>query len=374
LARTVIDRTAGASATSTITETTPDVAYSLLRGASAPVLIDVREQVEWDDVHLAGAVHLPLARVSAEVAALVPHRDTPVLLYCAHGVRSHAAAEALVQRGYTQVASLAGGIAAWEVAELPVVHERHATMSSGQRERYARHLSLPGVGPEGQQRLLGATVLIVGAGGLGSPVALYLAAAGVGHMRIVDFDVVDASNLQRQVLHTTAAIGERKVDSAAARVRALNPDVVVEPVHTLLDRESAAALLRGVDVVVDCTDTFEARYAVNAAALQCGTPVVHASVFRYEGRLTVFAPGRGPCYRCIHPVQPPADVAPACDIAGVLGVVPGVIGALQATETLKLLLNIGTPLIGRMLLWDALTAQFDEVAVAQDPKCDACGA
>jgi molybdopterin/thiamine biosynthesis adenylyltransferase len=221
--------------------------------------------------------------------------------------------------------------------------------------------------------LLNSRVLMVGAGGLGAPAALYLAAAGVGKLRIIDFDSVEASNLQRQVIHTTDRVGMLKVESAAVQIRALNPDVEVEPINDMLTTENVASLLNGVDLVIDGTDTFEARYALNDAAVKLGIPVVHAGVFRFEGQLTVLAPGRGPCYRCLHPTPPPAEMAPSCGVAGVLGVLPGVIGVLQATEALKMLLGIGEPLIGRLLLWDALEGTFTELTVKRDPHCVACG-
>jgi molybdopterin/thiamine biosynthesis adenylyltransferase len=242
-----------------------------------------------------------------------------------------------------------------------------------QKSRYSRHLLLPGVGADGQTKLLNSRVLMVGAGGLGAPAALYLAAAGVGTLRIIDFDSVEASNLQRQVIHTTDRVGMLKVESAATQIRALNPDVEVEPINGMLTTENVASLLDGVDLVIDGTDTFEARYALNDAAVKLGIPVVHAGVFRFEGQLTVLAPGRGPCYRCLHPTPPPAEMAPSCGVAGVLGVLPGVIGVLQATEALKMLLGIGEPLIGRLLLWDALEGTFTELTVKRDPHCVACG-
>ena len=346
-------------------------AQSLLGSPERPLLIDVREQSEWDAGYLQGATHAPKGTIGFTIASIAPEKSTPILLYCAGGVRSAAAAETLAGLGYTNLTSMAGGINGWSAAGLPVVET--TTLTPQQKSRYSRHLLLPGVGAEGQQKLFDARVLLVGAGGLGAPAALYLAAAGVGTLRIIDFDAVEASNLQRQVIHTTDRVGMPKVESAAAQIRALNPDVTVEPINGMLTTENVAELLDGVDLVIDGTDTFEARYALNDAAVRLGIPVVHAGVFRFEGQLTVLAPGRGPCYRCLHPTPPPPEMAPGCGIAGVLGVLPGAIGVLQATEALKLLLDIGEPLIGRLLLWDALEGSFTELAVRRDPNCAACG-
>ena len=346
-------------------------AQQLLDAATPPLLIDVREQNEWDAGYLKGATHAPKGTISFTIANIAPEKSAPILLYCAGGVRSAAVAETLAGLGYTNLTSMAGGINGWSAAGLPVVET--TTLTPEQKSRYSRHLLLPGVGAEGQAKLLKARVLMVGAGGLGAPAALYLAAAGVGHMRIIDFDNVEASNLQRQVIHTTDRVGMPKVDSAAVQIRALNPDVQVEAINGMLTTENVASLLDGVDLVIDGTDTFEARYALNDAAVKFGIPVVHAGVFRFEGQLTVLAPGRGPCYRCLHPTPPPAEMAPACGVAGVLGVLPGAIGVLQATEALKVLLGIGEPLIGRLLLWDALEGSFTELTVKRDPHCVACG-
>jgi molybdopterin/thiamine biosynthesis adenylyltransferase/rhodanese-related sulfurtransferase len=343
-------------------------AQQLLDSPAPPLLIDVREQNEWDAGYLRGAVHAPKGTISFTIASIAPDKGAPILLYCAGGVRSAAAAETLAGLGYTNLASMAGGINGWSAAGLPVVET--TTLTPAQKSRYSRHLLLPGVGAEGQQN---SRVLMVGAGGLGAPAGLYLAAAGVGHLRIIDFDAVEASNLQRQVIHTTDRVGMPKVESAATQIRALNPDVNVEPINGMLTVENVASLLDGVDLVIDGTDTFEARYALNDAAVRLGIPVVHAGVFRFEGQLTVLAPGRGPCYRCLHPTPPPAEMAPGCGVAGVLGVLPGAIGVLQATEALKVLLGIGEPLIGRLLLWDALEGSFTELTVKRDPHCVACG-
>ena len=346
-------------------------AQQLLDSPTPPLLIDVREQNEWDAGYLHGATHAPKGTISFTIGNIAPEKSAPILLYCAGGVRSAAVAETLAGLGYTNLTSMAGGINGWSAAGLPVVET--TTLTPEQKSRYSRHLLLPGVGAEGQEKLLKARVLMVGAGGLGAPAALYLAAAGVGHVRIIDFDNVEASNLQRQVIHTTDRVGMPKVDSAAVQIRALNPDVQVEAINGMLTVDNVASLLDGVDLVIDGTDTFEARYALNDAAVKLGIPVVHAGVFRFEGQLTVLAPGRGPCYRCLHPTPPPAEMAPGCGVAGVLGVLPGAIGVLQATEALKVLLGIGEPLIGRLLLWDALEGSFTELTVKRDPHCVACG-
>ena len=353
------------------TEVDAKAAQQLLDSPTPPLLIDVREQNEWDAGYLHGATHAPKGMISFTIANIAPEKSAPILLYCAGGVRSAAAAETLAGLGYTNLTSMAGGINGWSAAGLPLVET--TTLTPEQKSRYSRHLLLPGVGADGQTKLLNSRVLMVGAGGLGAPAALYLAAAGVGTLRIIDFDSVEASNLQRQVIHTTDRVGMLKVESAAVQIRALNPDVVVEPINDMLTTENVASLLDGVDLVIDGTDTFEARYALNDAAVKLGIPVVHAGVFRCEGQLTVLAPGRGPCYRCLHPTPPPAEMAPSCGVAGVLGVLPGVIGVLQATEALKMLLGIGEPLIGRLLLWDALEGTFTELTVKRDPHCVACG-
>jgi molybdopterin/thiamine biosynthesis adenylyltransferase len=268
--------------------------------------------------------------------------------------------------------SLAGGIVAWERAGLPV--ETPVGLGEEQRRRYSRHLLIPEIGQAGQQRLLEASVLLVGAGGLGSPAALYLAAAGVGRLGIVDDDVVDETNLQRQVLHSIAALDEPKVDSAVRRVRELNPDVEVVPYHERLDSENVDRILdEDWEVIVDGADNFPTRYLLNDASVWHGIPVVHGSIFRFEGQATVFKPGDGPCYRCLFPQPPPPELAPSCAEGGVLGVLPGVIGSIQGAEALKLVLGVGEPLVGRLLLYDALAGSFDEVSVRRDPACPVCG-
>jgi len=338
--------------------------------AGGVILVDVREQHEWDAGHLADAVLVPRSRLEASIDEAVPDRSAAVILYCGVGQRSLFAARTMHGMGYRDVVSMAGGIDAWTQEGRPVMDP--GGLSEEQRQRYSRHLLIPEVGPEGQATLLGSKVLLVGAGGLGSPAALYLAAAGVGTLGIVDFDVVDASNLQRQVLHSTDRIGMRKTASAARTIAGLNPDVRVVAHDEMLVADNVAQLIEGYDVVLDGTDTFETRYLLNDAAVIAGIPVVHASVFRFEGQLTVFDPPAGPCYRCLYPTPPPPELAPACSVAGVLGVVPGIMGLLQANEVLKLLLRIGTTLAGRLVLFDALEGEFTELRLRRDPACPVC--
>jgi molybdopterin/thiamine biosynthesis adenylyltransferase/rhodanese-related sulfurtransferase len=334
------------------------------------MLLDVREPVEWDAGHIEGAIHLPQARVGREATAALPDREAPIVVYCHTGVRSYYASIVLGQLGYANVTNLVGGIEGWQRAGLPVVTP--VRLTEAQRQRYSRHLLIPEVGPAGQARLLESRVLIVGAGGLGSPTALYLAAAGVGTLGVVDFDDVEVSNLQRQVAHTTAGVGTPKVESVRAAVGALNPDVRVVALRERLDAGNVARLIAGADVIVDGTDTFETRYLLNDAAVRAGIPVVHASVFRFEGQVTTFIPRVGPCYRCLYPEPPPPELAPACSVVGVLGVVPGIMGLLQANEALKLLLGIGETLAGRLLVFDALDTTFSEIRLERDPACPTC--
>ncbi|HEU5066119.1 MAG TPA: molybdopterin-synthase adenylyltransferase MoeB [Gaiellaceae bacterium] len=344
-------------------------AQELLAGEDGAVLVDIREPSEWETGWIEGALKVPMSRLSDQ---LEEHRDRPLVIYCAHGNRSLRVADALAEAGYDGPVSLAGGIVAWERAGLPV--ETPSGLDDEQRRRYSRHLLIPEIGPAGQQRLLEAKVLLIGAGGLGSPAALYLAAAGIGRLGIVDDDVVDETNLQRQVLHSTAALDEPKVDSAVRRVRELNPDVEVVPYRERLGTENVDRILdEGWEVIVDGADNFPTRYLLNDASVWHGVPVVHGSIFRFEGQATVFKPGNGPCYRCLFPQPPPPELAPSCAEGGVLGVLPGVIGSIQGAEALKLVLGIGEPLVGRLLLYDALAGSFDEVAVRRDPGCPVCG-
>jgi molybdopterin/thiamine biosynthesis adenylyltransferase/rhodanese-related sulfurtransferase len=348
--------------------TTAQAADLIDRGAT---VVDVREQSEWDEGHLPGAVHVPRSYLESRIEGEVADRRRPVVLYCAGGVRSAFAAETLELMGYGDVTSMAGGFQAWKSEGRPWT--KPVALSQAQKQRYSRHLLIPEVGSDGQARLLGSKVLFIGAGGLGAPGMLYLAAAGVGTIGIVDFDVVDVSNLQRQIVHTTDRVGQRKTESAAEAIHALNPEIQVVLHEEMLSEDNVARLIAGYDLVIDGTDTFETRYILNDAAVAAGIPVLHASVFRFEGQLTTFVPFEGPCYRCLYPTPPPPELAPGCSVAGVLGVVPGTLGILQATEALKVLLGIGEPLVGRLLIYDALDMTFQELKLRRDPNCPACG-
>jgi sulfur-carrier protein adenylyltransferase/sulfurtransferase len=348
--------------------TPPEV--DALREAKRATLVDVREDSEWDQGHVPDAVHISKSYIEQQIEAAVPDRDARVVTYCAGGVRSLFAAQTLREMGYTNVASMSGGFQGWKSQGLPWIAP--TSLTNEQKQRYSRHLLIPEVGSEGQAKLLDSKVLLIGAGGLGSPAALYLAAAGVGTIGIVDFDVVDLSNLQRQVLHGTDRIGEKKVESARRTIQNLNPDVKVVGHEEMLVADNVARIIAGYDVILDGTDTFETRYILNDAAVVADIPVVHASVFRFEGQLTVFEPYVGPCYRCLYPTPPPPELAPGCSVAGVLGVVPGIMGLLQANEVLKLLLGIGDTLAGRLLLFDALDTSFTELKLKRDPNCPVC--
>jgi molybdopterin/thiamine biosynthesis adenylyltransferase/rhodanese-related sulfurtransferase len=334
-------------------------------------LIDVRETSEWEEGHIPGSVLIPKSYVEQQIEGQVPDRDTPVVLYCAGGVRSLIAGTTLRLMGYTNVASMSGGFQQWKTEGRP--WRKPVVLTPAQKQRYSRHLLMPEVGIEGQAKLINSKVLLIGAGGLGAPAMLYLAAAGIGTLGIIDFDVVDMSNLQRQVVHTNDRVGQKKVDSAAETIHALNPETKVVTFEEMLTEENVERIIDGYDVILDGTDTFETRYTLNDAAVRAGIPVVHASVFRFEGQLTVFKPFDGPCYRCLYPTPPPPELAPGCSVAGVLGVVPGTMGILQATEALKLLLQIGEPLVGRLLIYDALDSSFTELKLRRDPHCPACG-
>ena len=355
---------------SPVREVLPDEAQQLIDGGAA--VLDTREPHEWRAGHLNGGTLLAPAEVAARVEDVVPDKTKPVVIYCASGVRSMRAAFLLASIGYQNVVSVAGGIIRWKAEGRPWQLPAN-TPAVATNPRYARHLVMPEVGPEGQAKLERAKVLFIGAGGLGSPALLYLAAAGIGTIGIVDFDVVDLSNLQRQVVHNESRIGMKKTESAAQTIRALNPEVEVVAHDEMLTDDNVDRLIAGYDLVIDGTDTFETRYTLNDAAVRAAIPVVHASVFRFEGQLTVFVPFEGPCYRCLYPTPPPPELAPGCSVAGVLGVVPGVMGLLQATEAIKLILGLGDPLVGRLLIWDALDGTFSEVKLRRDPSCPACG-
>jgi sulfur-carrier protein adenylyltransferase/sulfurtransferase len=335
------------------------------------VLVDVREPEEWSAGHIPGAKHVPKSYLESRIEGSVADRTAHVVLYCASGNRSAWAARTLIEDlGYEHVESMTGGFTLWKDRGYAVEVPR--SLSAEQRERYSRHLLLPEVGAEGQQKLLDAKVLLLGAGGLGSPAALYLAAAGVGTLGIVDNDEVDLSNLQRQVIHNTERIGVSKVDSAEQTIAALNPDVQVDKYAVRLGRENIMDILPGYDIVVDGLDNFPTRYLLNDASVRLGIPVVSAAILGFEGQLSVFKPYDGPCYRCLFPVPPPAELAPSCGANGVLGVLPGTMGLLQATEVIKLILGEGDPLVGRLLMYDALAATTSEVKVRRDPGCPIC--
>jgi len=355
----------------TINEVTIDEAYSALRSDQPPLVVDVRERDEFEEGAIKDAVHVPRGYLELRIENVAPDRSRPIVLYCAGGARSALAARSLEELGYENASSLAGGFGAWKNAGLPYVVPR--VLTDEQRLRYSRHLLIPEVGEAGQLKLLDARVLLIGAGGLGSPAGLYLAAAGVGTLGIVDTDTVDASNLQRQILHNTERIGRLKTESARETITALNPDVHVVEHRLRLSAENVLDVIADYDVIVDGADNFPTRYVLNDASVILGKPVVHGSIFRFEGQTTVFAPGQGPCYRCLFPEPPPAEMAPSCAEAGVLGVLPGIVGSLQAVEALKLILGIGEPLIGRLLLYDALETSFRELRLRRDPACPACG-
>jgi sulfur-carrier protein adenylyltransferase/sulfurtransferase len=357
-------------ARSEIPEVSPGVVAHLRESNPDLAVLDVREASEWEQGYIPDAVHISKSYLEQQAEAALPDRDKPVVAYCAGGVRSLFAAQTLREMGYTDVRSMSGGFQAWKTQGLP--WKMPATLRPDQKQRYSRHLLIPEVGIDGQAKLLESKVLLIGAGGLGAPAALYLAAAGVGTIGIVDFDVVDASNLQRQVIHTTDRVGEKKVDSARKTIAALNPDVEVVAHEEMLVADNVERIIAGYDVILDGTDTFETRYILNDAAVAANIPVVHASVFRFEGQLTTFVPYEGPCYRCLYPTPPPPELAPGCSVAGVLGVVPGIMGMLQSNEVLKILLGIGDTLAGRLLLFDALDTTFTELKLKRDPACPVC--
>jgi sulfur-carrier protein adenylyltransferase/sulfurtransferase len=361
-----------------VSEWTPSQVHEALAGQHAAepehqeiVLVDVREKLEWNEGHIPGAIHVPRGYLELQIEEAVPDKSKTVVLYCAGGVRSLIAGVTLQQMGYQDPISMSGGFGQWKGNGYPFVQPR--TMSEAQSKRYSRHLLIPEVGEQGQFKLLDSRVLLIGAGGLGSPAAYYLAAAGVGTIGIIDADVVEESNLQRQILHNTKRVGQYKAESARETIEALNPDVKVITHIERLDETNVARIIADYDVILDGTDNFPTRYLLNDAALIANKPVVHGSVFRFEGQLTVFKPNEGPCYRCLYPEPPPPELAPSCAEAGVLGVLPGIIGLLQATETIKLLLAIGDPLVGRLMTYDGLAGEFSELRLFRDPKCPACG-
>jgi molybdopterin/thiamine biosynthesis adenylyltransferase/rhodanese-related sulfurtransferase len=334
-------------------------------------VVDVRETEEFAAGHLPGAKHVSRSYLETRIEGVVPDRSTQVILYCASGNRSAYAARTLTEElGYEHVRSMTGGFTLWKDRGYEVQVPR--TLTPEQRDRYSRHMLVPEIGVDGQQKLLDAKVLLLGAGGLGSPTALYLAAAGVGTLGIVDDDVVDLSNLQRQVIHTTARVGVAKVDSAEESIHALNPDVNVVKYQTRIDASNIVEIIKDYDVIVDGVDNFPTRYLLNDATVRLKIPVVSASILGFDGQLSVFKPYEGPCYRCLFREPPPAELAPSCGANGVLGVLPGTMGLLQATEVVKLIVGIGEPAIGRLLLYDALGATLTEVKVHRDPECPIC--
>ena len=339
-------------------------------GRSETVVLDVREPDEYEQGALPGAVHIPRGHLESQVEGRIPDHDAHLVVYCAGGTRSAFAADTLAQLGYRDVVSVVGGFNKWKDEGRPWAAP--ASLTADQRNRYQRHLLLPEVDVAGQNRLLQSKVLLLGAGGLGSPAALYLAAAGVGTLGVIDMDVVDESNLQRQILHNMDRIGERKVDSAKKTLTAMNPDVNVVTYDVRLGADNVLDIFGGYDIIVDGTDNFPTRYLVNDASLKLDIPVVHGSIFRFEGQASVYLPHQGPCYRCQVPEPPPAELAPSCAEAGVLGVLPGIIGSIQAMETIKLLLDLGDPLVGRLLAYDALDESFRTFKVNRDPQCAAC--
>jgi molybdopterin/thiamine biosynthesis adenylyltransferase/rhodanese-related sulfurtransferase len=358
-----------AQARAAIVELTPGELAA--RSNDVDLLVDIRELEEYQQGSIEGAVFIPRGTLESAIAGRVNDEDAEIVVFCEVGARSALAAKALQDMGYTNVKSLAGGFVRWK--DQAHAWSRPDALTVEQRSRYARHLVLPEVGETGQMKLLGAKVLLIGAGGLGSPAALYLAAAGVGTLGIVDYDVVEESNLQRQVLHRVDQVGRPKVDSARDAVIGLNRDVKIEPYRERLDAANALSIIGGYDVVIDGTDNFPTRYLVNDASLHVRTPVVHGSIFRFEGQVSVFTPYEGPCYRCLFPQPPPPELAPSCAEAGVLGVLPGIVGSIQAMEALKLILGLGEGLTGKLLTYDAMDESFRTLALRRNPGCPACG-
>src|SRR5262249_51594646 len=335
-------------------------------------LLDVREGDEWEQGHLDKAIFLPRGFLEVKAERMLPDQDQSIVVYCAGGTRSALAAKTLQDLGYTDVYSMRGGFTEWKNNGLPfAVPEK---VGKDQMARYSRHLRIPEVGEEGQLKLLKSKVLLVGAGGLGSPAGVYLAASGVGTIGLVDYDVVDESNLQRQILHWTSSVGMPKVDSARRTLFEVNPDVKVRTHAVHLDASNILDILKDYDVIVSGSDNFTTAYMVNDAAVMLKKPVVYGSIFRFDGQASTFIPYQGPCFRCLYATATPPELAPSCDEAGVLGVLPGVIGLIQATEVVKLLLNIGTTLSGRLLTYDALEMSFRQFKIRRDPACSACGA
>lgn len=352
-----------AQAKSLINETDPSGSETLI--AEGWVVLDVREVEEYDQGIIPDSILIPQGKIEESIKERIPNHDQPVIAMCAGGVRSAFAAVTLNELGYTNVVSMDGGFNLWKQQGRSWTSPQ--ILKPEQRNRYERHISLPEIGEKGQQKLLDSRVVIIGAGGLGSPAALYLTAAGVGTIGVVDMDTVEESNLQRQILHSTETIGKNKVDSAEKTLSTLNPDVNIITYNTRLNKDNAIEIIENYDVVVDGTDNFQTRYLINDASVKTGTPVVHGSIFQYEGQITVFDPKDGPTYRDIFPEPPENGTAPNCTEAGVLGVLPGIIGSIQALETIKLILGIGEGLSGRLLVFDALEMSFHEYKIDPDP-------
>src|SRR4051812_36714352 len=342
-----------------------------IANGKAFALLDVREKDEWDEGHLPGATFLPRGFLEVKVEKTVTDKSTPVIVYCAGGVRSALATKSLQELGYTNVVSMAGGYGEWKNNGLPF--EVPEKLTKNKLARYSRHLKIPEVGEQGQLKLLQSKVLLVGAGGLGSPAGVYLAASGVGTIGLIDSDVVDESNLQRQILHWSSSVGMPKVDSARRTLFEVNPDVKVKTYQIHLDASNIVDIFNEYDVIVSGSDNFTTAYMVNDAAVMLKKPVVYGSILRFDGQASTFIPYEGPCYRCLYPEATPQELAPSCDEAGVLGVLPGVVGLIQATEVIKLLLNIGTTLCGHLLLYDALEMSFRKFKLRRDPACTTCG-
>ena len=353
-----------------IPEVTVDEVKNRVERGEKWALLDVREREEYREGHLDGALSLPRGFLEMRVEETVPDKSAPVIAYCAGGVRSLIAARTLKEMGYENVVSMSGGYTAWKNAGYKWVADRQFTPE--QITRYARHFTLPEVGEKGQAKLLEGKVLCIGAGGLGSPVAFYLAAAGVGTIGIIDHDVVDMSNLQRQILHTNDRVGMPKVESAQKTLNALNPDVKIVPFNERLSSENVMRIIKDFDIIVNGCDNFPTRYLINDACVMAKKPLVDGSIFQFEGQATVFYPGRGPCYRCLFPEPPPPGAAPSCAEAGVLGVLPGLVGCMQALEAMKLILGAGRPLIGRMMHFDTLSSEVRVLKLRRDPNCLVC--
>ena len=354
-----------------IKEITPEEVQERLEAGEPWALLDVREQSEWEEGHLPEAHFIPRGFLEIRTESALPEKDKPLVVYCGGGVRSAMATKTLQDMGYTNVMSMSGGFTRWR--ELDYSFTTPRTLTDTEMERYSRQIRIPEVGIKGQIKLLDSKVLLVGAGGLGCPSAIYLAAAGVGTIGIVDNDVVDLSNLQRQILHHTSSLGTPKTESAKAALHAINPSIEVNTYQEKLSSANVMEIIEPYDIIVDGSDNFPTRYLINDACVWTNKPNVHGSVFRFEGQVTLFNPYQGPCYRCLYPNPTPPDLAPSCADAGVLGVRPGVVGLLQAVETIKFIIGEGDSLVGRLITYDALTTSFREFKLRRDLGCPVCG-